>query len=107
MLLNFGQSAALQQPFNARAVWTTINESFHVCWDSHNTSGPKPLPAPTAYIIRDSNFLNLTHTLYDDHRNKSYCTDLRYPFNHENVIIQAVSRTELPSEPLHINITGM
>lgn len=104
MLLSFGQSAALQQPFNASAVWTTINESFHVCWDSHNTSEPKP--APIAYIIRDRAFVNLSIISYHQGM-KSYCADLIQPSTYESgVFIQAVSWTALPSDLLHLSISG-
>lgn len=103
--MNFDQFADLQQPFNARAVWTTIGELFHICWDSHNRT-TELLPAPTAYIIRDSSFLNLTYTLYEQSI-KSYYADLRQPSTGESVVfIQAVSQTALPSALFHINISG-
>ncbi len=104
LLLNFDQSVVLQQIFKARAVWTTINESFHVCWDSHNTT-IEPLPAPTVYIIRDSIYQNLTYILYNPSI-KSYCADIRQLSTSKSVILQAVSQTALPSVLLHVNISG-
>ena len=106
MILNFDQSVVLQKPVKVRAVWTTINESFHICWDSHNTTEP-PVPAPTKYIIRDSSYQNLMFVSYNESI-KSYCADIRSRqlSTSESIVLQAVSQKELPSVPLHINISG-
>lgn len=93
--------AVLQQPLNARAVWTNSKQIFYICWE-----WPDSQSSGVEYNIFDARLSYLSYMIPCNGR--SHCAILRKPPTSEDIVfIQATSPTALPSVPLPVYISGM